>query len=310
MIIKFKGKDVAKYPSFLILHLLENRDKTTTDTQEYIRLEAFGDKEFSRTEQKSILLFISKYLDLEEIEPYRKFPSNTDAYEKVNQMWKNRIFERYGYSIHIEPQVLPGHIYKYAPYDKERVEEIIKDSRLYLSCPNDFNDPFDCAFDEGVKLGFIDAGMGCFSGTKDRILMYSHYADKHKGLCYLFDSKKLARSISKNENCRTDIRVVHYLDQLPNFSLSTQPALCATCKDMEWRYEKEYRLFVSRNGKLLKAGHYQFDEDALLGVIFGCKMDEKHVINIKNMIQDRKFLFQHAAKTPNEFGLKVKKHFF
>jgi len=38
-----------------------------------------------------------------------------------------------------------------------------------------------------VQKEIDNAGITCFSKVRDDILMWAHYADKHKGLCFEFD---------------------------------------------------------------------------------------------------------------------------
>lgn len=71
------------------------------------------------------------------------------------------------------------------------------------------------------------------------LLMWAHYADKHKGLCLEFDATK--------EKLWQARRVV-YLDKLPHLTadLMTNPEMLLErsllTKSTEWSYEEEYRI--------------------------------------------------------------------
>ena len=46
------------------------------------------------------------------------------------------------------------------------------------------------SFEERNKINLYERGVCCFSEKKDDILMWSHYADGHKGFCLEFITPK------------------------------------------------------------------------------------------------------------------------
>ena len=68
------------------------------------------------------------------------------------------------------------------------VHDIITKRELYFSDPNKFNDPYDCKIAEYLNKYLKPYYVLCFSTDKcDKILMFSHYADCHTGLCLQFE---------------------------------------------------------------------------------------------------------------------------
>jgi hypothetical protein len=75
----------------------------------------------------------------------------------------------------------------------------IRRRRLKLSKIDDMNDPFEwkCvrsdhgrsqwALEHTRLESFESYGVSCFSESWNSILMWSHYADRHKGICLGFD---------------------------------------------------------------------------------------------------------------------------
>lgn len=61
---------------------------------------------------------------------------------------------------------------------------------------------------EDVQKEIYKAGVTCFCKGRDDILMWAHYADKHKGLCFEFDG---------SENCKFfgEAQPVVYADFTP-----------------------------------------------------------------------------------------------
>lgn len=110
-------------------------------------------------------------------------------------------------------------------------------------------------------------GVSCFAERPDNLLMWSHYADSHRGVCLEF---------------RTDIDVfrkakrVKYARQMPKVDLvkilcheeeADDEILSLYCtKGGDWDYEREWRCIHNTGGTA-----YTYAADALTGVYFGAK---------------------------------------
>jgi len=85
----------------------------------------------------------------------------------------------------------------------------------------------------------------CFSSRNDSILMWSHYANQHKGICveYNFDQYHLKNSLYP----------VHYSEQVTDIGSylvrkepsMIVPVLAVVQKALDWQYEKEWRLAIT-----------------------------------------------------------------
>lgn len=123
---------------------------------------------------------------------------------------------------------IPCYLYKYKAIDKF-THSIIANNEMYFNSPENFNDPYDCnipiestSSDENIRDWILSNGgneeevtvfiqhfrnnpdyvptiikkhmnangICCFSKLYDSILMWSHYADYHKGICLKFDMTK------------------------------------------------------------------------------------------------------------------------
>lgn len=210
-------------------------------------------------------------------------------------------------------------IYKYRAWDKY-TKLMLKNHELYFNDPELFNDPFDCmpncgkteqddednfnryssvpealalfkllepwAIAETAKQiqKFIRRlGIVCFSKICDSILMWSHYADYHRGVCFGFDKDLLeAEDLIISDVC--------YLSRPPLFNVasrrykfSDQCLNVLFCKSKAWSYEKEIRavkcpFFTDE----IKRKH-KFPKAALKEVIFGAKVSEEDLIVISDM---------------------------
>lgn len=145
-------------------------------------------------------------------------------------------------------------------------------------------------------------GVFCMTERKDSILMWSHYADYHRGFCLEFatDDPFFARArpviYSDNLPCQD---LIEFMDPREN----RMPPLYLVTKLRDWDYEKEWRVADPSVGP----GTKRYPPESLTGVIFGCRMDEKHRERIKAWCRERKprpTLYEARARR-GEFGLDI-----
>lgn len=116
-------------------------------------------------------------------------------------------------------------------------------------------------------------GVFSMAERRDNILMWSHYANYHKGFVAGFDTDMLFNAISPT------ILSVTYQDEYPTImpGLGTDEgaheiAQMYSVKSSLWSYEEEVRMF-----KMYAAGKsYTYQPEALREIIFGCKISSAH----------------------------------
>ena len=201
---------------------------------------------------------------------------------------------------------IPSKLYKYysfSDYNKSNLEKSV----IWLSYPENFNDPYDCALtyssidlfyhsfpeDEnkeidnllkkynltdnertemkekfiqfskmsiekstkGLDLALIDMAkkstlVSCFSENNNSIIMWSHYANSHKGFCVEYDFKSLPYSdwitlllypvIYQDEL----LDVTEYMKKRNEYTNNLFSARAAITKSKEWEHEKEWRIVM------------------------------------------------------------------
>lgn len=122
---------------------------------------------------------------------------------------------------------------------------------------------------------------GILSLTKmnDDILMWSHYADNHKGICLEFD-------VTQDYDFFTYPICIDYQTTYPIVDLATNDMkvyvkkLLKT-KFIEWSYEKEVRIYKTPKGL------HSFNPKALRNVYFGCKIDDVTKKEVYNTIRSK-----------------------
>ena len=163
---------------------------------------------------------------------------------------------------------------------------------------------------EGIILDTI--GVFSLSGNYKSILLWSHYANSHRGFCVGLNVMKLKRFCQKEYVEQQEVislEEVGYQDKYPvinAYRMSNDERLkCQLLtKSPEWGYEKEYRLiwFMGSNRKL------KIDDGIIRRVILGCKMipnDKDKIISILKARKDKVHLYQ-AIRKQDSFGLEFK----
>lgn len=180
---------------------------------------------------------------------------------------------------------IPKSLYIYRKLDKNTIFTILN-GHLAFSNPKNFNDPLDTKFiidntkDTEVKEILKKFKIRCFSGgeaTDDKnteplnTLMWSHYADEHKGIAIEYDFTNL----KKHENGFYFTKVDYSNTIVPNMEIIEQTDYIKSffTKDELWKYENEYRLITFED-------NLDFDEN--LENKFKCNLD-KIGIKIKSI---------------------------
>jgi hypothetical protein len=157
----------------------------------------------------------------------------------------------------------------------------------------------------------VDAtGLLCMAERNDDILMWSHYADSHKGICLEFEA-------TSNTQLFCEAVPVKYADTYTAFPLlgggREWVNRVLLTKSSHWKYEKEWRItrhgiviggvsLVTRNVRLNR-----FSPNALRGVIFGCQCSADTVKKVTSWIHEGgcQVTRYHARRKLREYGLEI-----
>jgi hypothetical protein len=149
------------------------------------------------------------------------------------------------------------------------------------------------------------------------ILMWSHYADNHRGLILGFDATRLEHGFSR------PLEPVNYSHELPRlidyqgwirsttFGLPIPPVLgaereWALSKHIDWKYEREWRfVWVANKGTSGDYEDFQIPEGSFTEIIFGCRArpaDSSEIIELTNVIR-HDIQLQRMSIHPSKFEL-------
>lgn len=238
--------------------------------------------------------------------------------------------------------------FKYRSVNKNLIDSIVNGS-LYFSLPTNLNDPFDCQVDIrksvdyskskvcGIRHdilnkisqldGFIDdihlkmkqVGVCSFSLALEEPLLWSHYADEHRGIClmyefpedFLLDRKNEIVGVSEiiyDENPLSDWLLEVIPDQLDqirddfyeNFTTELLKRVLII-KATAWDYEKECRIIRE------KAGSFQFPKEFLKQICFGMRVSESDKKLIMKIAESSGYNIDYCQikKTECDFGIKA-----
>jgi hypothetical protein len=296
----YEGKNIFKLPGFLCLcFVIASRPKAEQDL-EYGAIEYPDDL----SAEPKLIDYLQTHVKWSELEPFVTL--SQDSKIRLAKMWESKKNQMDGYSIQILYKKLPDELFRYTRFNQQRLSQLFRDNELYLPSPSQFNDPFDCSLDEQTRLACIEWGVGSFSAKNDNILMFSHYANDHRGICFGVNPQKLADSMESPKVIKADVRPVWYFSKMPPLDFGREPALCVTCKHDVWKYEEEYRLFLLRKASPLPSGAYKFGPESLTSVIFGCRASDKCISFIKTVSGHLPSIkYFKACRQPNRFGVDL-----
>jgi len=226
--------------------------------------------------------------------------------------------------------------YKYKAWDKY-ARRIITHQELYFASPKDFNDVFDCQahgimsnnqfaenpfiiidgkiipypnpsalLDKATKRGIDTCGVCCFSRAYNSILMWSHYADYNRGICFRFDLDKIKiNGLFANVTYVRNKPIYDYTD--PNEDKSKW----FFYKYSAWKYEREIRgvVFSLENVKREQYRKVKFPKEALKEIIFGTNYTDKSTYDeVIDLCHDYgfhnvKFSFMEATTSSESYKL-------
>lgn len=244
-----------------------------------------------------------------------------------------------------QPVDEPWQIFRYRPINDFLWQEL-ELSQFYCCSPLALNDPFDCRIDWDASLQralaspevtddrrkrllilrekFLGAdppckaGVCCFTRKADDPLMWSHYADSHRGVCLLYEiphnyfMSRYSPEADKDfffvggaavqyQSTFYDWLIAGDLDY-PHTDSVAENALTIlfTAKAPEWKHEEEYRIITRRPGKMT------FEPGFLKQVVFGLRTPEQHrklVTQVARRANKGVILSEVRRSSDSDFGM-------
>ena len=149
----------------------------------------------------------------------------------------------------------------------------------------------------------------CLSTKSDSTLMWSHYANDHRGVCLEFrcDNEVFSSAMKMN-----------YTDEYPLFDFASDPLLPLITKSRAWGYEDEYRVvalerFIDPSVAVAgvirtKENFLKLPRGALQSVIMGCMIERADADKLQQIIGQqfpRRVALRRAVRVPNRYSLAI-----
>jgi hypothetical protein len=154
---------------------------------------------------------------------------------------------------------------------------------------------------KGLQDGVDNCGVLSLSATDSNILLWSHYAASHTGLCLKFIATNYTEFFGAAQP-------VEYKDAYPTIDLfghtpEQQIQAFLLTKATDWKYEEEWRIIDHDGGTVDKV----FPEELLTEVILGARMIQEDKEAVAKWLSKRKtqVLLSQATIIPGSFALKI-----
>lgn len=144
-----------------------------------------------------------------------------------------------------------------------------------------------------IQTDFADHKVLCLSENFESVLMWSHYADQHRGICLEFDTEELdsknlfpisygsSRTVNASEIFKWKLEKCDSVAEKIFKSLFYSKA-------PDWHYEREWRD--------VKKSNTDDSKYRLTGIYFGCRCPESVIYSIIKLISDRYDIFLRKAQ--------------
>ena len=218
----------------------------------------------------------------------------------------------------------PSRLYKYRSLQDDSfryTQAILAWNTVYLSDVSSFNDPFEGHFRLVMSQGGspdqqqyeawanqsfnsrvrAQAAVLSLTEVRDDVLMWSHYAEHHKGICIEFDTTVPGSIFSAAKR----VRYLTQFKEVDHGSIRGEDALTqlvCTAKARHWSYENEWRV-VER-----EPGLRNFSPECITGVILGCRISPEYRRWVCGWVASRPTPTRvyEAIQAPDAFALEIR----
>ncbi|EKV57951.1 tetratricopeptide repeat protein [Brachyspira hampsonii] len=210
------------------------------------------------------------------------------------------------FNSNLNDEIKNNTLYNYTILDKDRLKSVLN-GQLWVGNTNKFNDPIDPLIkknrdNEAYNYLLEKIKVSCLTTHNDNTLMWSHYSDKHQGICIEYDISNISKRkeiIFKKIKYHTKMNRYNSFTSndnltIRNFVLDEYTEInyiieSFAIKSKEWEYEDEYRILFydeenrNPNGILINL--------PIKSICFGVKTsddDKELVYNIVNSINEKR----------------------
>ncbi|MHA2936662.1 DUF2971 domain-containing protein [Vibrio sp. RC27] len=200
--------------------------------------------------------------------------------EKYNESWTNQF--RWDNSI-----AKGNRLYKYTSFN-ENTKDGLKNQYFYFASRDELNDPIELPTRKHINPdSLIDPDYRICSITRNpnSILMWSHYANQHKGVMieYCFGTE-IPRGVGVRE-----VSYIYEHNRNKEKDMYSFPQYILT-KNYEWSYEEEVRLFSNTKTKVYFESYNYKDDNKdkinarIVSITLGCEFPKSEMKNVHEIV--------------------------
>lgn len=219
-------------------------------------------------------------------------------------------------------------LYSFRAFNEYSLSDLIN-KEITLVHPREFNDPFDSlvfhwiegldrrckekkhvptykkSFDYYRVRSFVKDGKT--NKAYQNILMWSHYANEHKGYCIKY---RFEQDFTKEESCTMYFRPINYVkkDKKINVDIPSINSDLSYCtKYSSWRYENEVRLIAYMPDEESHFSNIPMGTRCSIEAVYFGKRCDLHSINtIKSILKGQQVrYYKMESQTKDIFNLKA-----
>jgi hypothetical protein len=232
--------------------------------------------------------------------------------------------------------------FKYRAINKSLIDALVKSS-LYFANRETLNDPFDCKVDIRATLealheevdsqtqaaldairqndwffemfdeSYRDFGILSLSAALEEPLMWSHYADEHRGIALRYefsqsdlDNPKEILGVSPVDYSGNTVsewlrqNAAAFTSDHENFVMELLKRVL-TAKSSAWAYEQEARIIRPREGT------YEIPRSSLTHITFGLRVTPEDEALVREIVTNlfEGVQFQRVIRVGKDFGTQV-----
>ncbi|HVA79840.1 MAG TPA: DUF2971 domain-containing protein [Candidatus Binataceae bacterium] len=172
------------------------------------------------------------------------------------------------------------------------------------------------ALTELLQKDIPDAGVLSLTGVSNDILMWSHYADGHHGVCLKFRGSCAFPANNWNFYDGIKAQKIIYSDDYPEVSFFAAEweawmklmTACLLTKSKHWCYEHEWRAIEPPPESGAAHGWHKLHPNSLAGVILGCEISPEDELEVRAWLRmgGAQVPLFRAEKKPGRFELCIR----
>lgn len=180
------------------------------------------------------------------------------------------------------------------------------------------NKLFEEAFEKTIEGFRQERGVLCLSAIGNDILMWSHYAEKHTGVCFKFSAASEFFKAVEPVEYPLPYPELDYIRLLEDMSKTSPQVVEKAKRELasklfltkaeHWKYECEWRLLrFDLDREHPEPGVAVFPANSLVGVILGCRAAQERRDYVHNLLAETGSgarLYQ-AKESHTEFALDI-----